>query len=161
MPSRSPQSTGSQEKALRKLGERLREHRKKLGISSIATAEAAEMSRVTLYRIERGESSVAMGAYLRVILSLGLDLELVDPRQKKSRRESLVQKIPKKIRIADYKQLKRLAWQLKGTKELSPKEALELYERNWRHIDVKAMDSREQKLLETLLAVFGRERLLV
>jgi transcriptional regulator with XRE-family HTH domain len=161
MPSRSPPTTKLQEKALRKLGEQLKDQRKKLGISAIATAEAAGMSRITLHRIERGEASVAMGAYLSVVMALGLELELIDPHQKKFQSHSLAQKLPKKIRIADYKQLKRLAWQLKDKKELSPREALDLYERNWRHVDVKAMDERERQFLESLLAAFGRERLLV
>lgn len=161
MPARAPQITKAPEKLLRELGQKIREHRKKLGVSATATAEAAGMSRVTLHRIEKGEVSVAMSAYLSVICALGLALELVDPQNKKEKRKSLEQKMPQKIRIADYKQLKRLAWQLKGTKEISPKEALGLYERNWRHIDTKAMDTREEKLLEMLLAAFGRERLLV
>ena len=62
---------------------------------------------------------------------------------------------------ADYQQLKRLAWQLKDTKELTPREALDLYERNWRHVDTAAMDEGERELIEVLLAAFGRERLLV
>lgn len=119
------------------------------------------MSRITLHRIERGEASVAMGAYLSVIFALGLTVQLVDPQSQKRKRDLLDQEPPKKIRLADYKQLKRLAWHLKDTKEISPKEALDLYERNWRHIDAKAMDAHEQKLLEMLLAAFGRERLLV
>ena len=96
-----------------------------------------------------------------MIFALGLTLKLVDPRSQKSKRDSLDRKLPKRIRLANYKQLKRLAWQLKGTKEMTPKEALDLYERNWRHVDAKAMDSRERELLEMLLAAFGRERLLV
>lgn len=119
------------------------------------------MSRVTLHRIERGEPSVAMGAYLSAIFALGLELELSDPRQRKSRSQRLDRKPPSKIRPADYPQLKRLAWQLKGTKEISPKEALDIYERNWRHVDLKSMDARERDLVEMLLDAFGRERLLV
>ena len=119
------------------------------------------MSRATLHRIERGEASVTMGAYLSVIVALGLNLEMMNPQQNKLYRESLTRDIPQKIRIADYKQLKKLAWQLKTTKELSPKEVLDLYERSWRHVDVKEMDLHEQRLLESLLAAFGRERLLV
>ncbi len=161
MPAKSPQIPKDLEKALHKLGQRLRDRRKKLGISAVATAEAAGMSRITLYRIEQGEASVAMGAYLSVIAALGLAFDLVDLRSQKRKRDSLKPKLPPKIRLADYKQLKRLAWQLRDTKEISPKEALDLYERNWRHVDVKAMDSREQEFLETLLAAFGRERLLV
>lgn len=161
MPAKSPPISKTLEKSLQGLGQRLRERRKELGVSAVAAAEAADMSRITLYRIERGEASVTMGAYLSVIFALGLALDLKDPLIKKTPQGDARNKLPKKIRIASYKQLKRLAWQLKGTQELTPQEALDLYERNWRHVDVAAMDSREKKLLEMLLTAFGRERLLV
>ncbi len=161
MPARAPQITKVPAKLLRDLGQRIRDHRKMLGISATATAEAAGMSRVTLHRIEKGGESVAMSAYLSVICALGLSLELIDPQIKKAKQRFLQREMPQKIRIADYKQLKRLAWQLKGAKEISPEEALGIYERNWRHIDTKKMDAREQNLIEALLAAFGRERLLV
>lgn len=161
MPAKSPSISKKLEKYLQVLGQRLRDRRKELGVSAVTTAEAAELSRITLYRIERGEASVAMGAYLSVIAALGLELDLKDPHFKKNPQEDIKKIFPKKIRIADYKQLKRLAWQLKGTQALSPREALDIYERNWRHVDVSSMDSREKKLLNTLLAAFGRERLLV
>src|SRR5262249_35167882 len=156
---KSPQTSVALKKTLMKLGQQLRDRRKELGISAVATAEAAGLSRVTLYRIEQGEVSVVIGAYLSVIFALGLKLELTDPR--KSKAITAPPKLPKKIRLADYKQLKRLAWQLKGTKQISLQEALDLYERNWRHVDIKAMDTREREFLESLLAAFGRERLLV
>lgn len=150
------------QKALRELGRKLREYRKRMKISAQAAAEAAEISRVTLYRIELGEASVTMGAYISVIDSLGLKLELIDRAYAAQAKQSKpTQQILQKIRIADYKQLKKLAWQLKGTKELSAEEALNLYERNWRHIDLKKLDKKEEKLIRTLLNTFGRERLLV
>lgn len=161
MPARAPQTTKGQERALRELGQRIRDHRKRLKVSAIATSEAAGISRVTLHRIEKGEPSVAISAYLSVISALGLILELADLKQKRDKQKSLTKEIPQKIRVASYKQLKRLAWQLKGTKEVSPEEALDIYERNWRHIDIHSMEARERKLLEALLAAFGRERLLV
>jgi transcriptional regulator with XRE-family HTH domain len=120
-------------------------------------AEAANISRITLHRIERGEISVAMGAYLNVILALGLKIELGLPNRKTKKQSSL----PQKIQLKDFKQLKKLGWQLKSTVVLSPKEALELYERNWRHVDIKSMDAKEKKFLKNLLAHFGRERMLV
>lgn len=147
------------EKTLQVLGQRLRDRRKELGISATTTAEAAEISRITLYRIEKGEPSVTMGAYLSVISALGLTIDLIDTVVKKKSDKKI--KLPQKIRIANYKQLKRLAWQLKGTQELTPEEALDLYERNWRHVDVKALDSKERNLIKTLLAAFGRGRMLV
>lgn len=161
MPSKAPSINKKQEKDLRHLGQQLRDRRKELGVNATTTAEAAGMSRVTLYRIEQGEASVAMGAYLSVIQALGLSLLIINPQKKQIQKEQSKKKLPKKIRIADYKQLKRIAWQIKGTQELSPQEALDIYERNWRHIDLKAMDAHEKELLELLLAAAGRERLLV
>ena len=160
MPSPSPHIGSRLQKVLRELGRQLRTRRKGLKISAVATAESVGMTRVTLNRIERGEPSVTMGAYLGVIAALGLELNLMDPRSTK-RGQSLAAKLPKKILLAHYPQLKRLAWQLKGTKTISLKEALDLYERNWRHVDIKKMDSKEHDLLEALLAAFGQERLLV
>jgi hypothetical protein len=113
---------------------------------------------MTLYRIERGEPSVVIGGYLSVASALGLQLEL---RGGRNPGRQALPKPPSKIRLADYPQLRRLAWQLKGTTELTAKEALDLYERNWRHVDAQAMDEQERKLIEGLLAAFGRERLLV
>lgn len=161
MPAKSPALTNKPEKMLRALGQKLRDRRKLLGLTAVCTAEAADLSRVTLYRIEQGEASVAMGAYISVIFALGLKIELTELHSSRQKHEDHSRKIPPKIRIADFKQLQRLAWQLKGTKKISPQEALDLYERNWRHVDVKAMDAHEKKFLEDLLATFGRERLLV
>jgi transcriptional regulator with XRE-family HTH domain len=160
--SKPTNKTQVQQNALQELGSKIREYRKRMKISSLAAAEASEISRITLYRIELGEASVTMGAYINVIYSLGLKLELRDTiNTAKSSKKKSTQLIPKNIKIADYKQLKKLAWQLKGTKELSAEEALNLYERNWRHIDLKNLDKREEKLIRALMNAFGRERLLV
>lgn len=159
MPAKISSNSKKLKKNLQDLGQKLRERRKELGVNSIETAEAAELSRVTLYRIEKGEPSVTMGAYLSVIIALGLKFDVVGFNS--GSQEQPMTKLPKKIRIASYKQLKRIAWQLKDTKELTPEDVLNLYERNWRHVDVSSMESREKKLLESLLKAFGRERLLV
>ncbi len=162
MPASSPPIGPNVEKALRSLGARLRDHRKLLGVSATASAEAAGMSRVTLYRIEKGEPSVAIGAYLNAALVLGLEFELRGPLTEadRSARRSKP-KLPRTIRLDDYPQLRRLAWQLKGKQEITPEEALDTYERNWRHLEPRALDARERDFVQRLLAAFGRERLLV
>ncbi len=158
MPAASPQIGHQLKKHLRELGAQIRVHRKKLGISAVATAESAGMSRVTLYRIERGEASVTMGAYLSVVFALGLKLELNELNKKK---QLIRKKLAHKILISKYPQLKRLAWQIKENKEISPKEALELYERNWKYVDLEVLKPEERELIQQLLEHFGRERLLV
>lgn len=154
MPASAPLMSVILQESLRNLGRELRAHRKKLKVSAVVAAEAAGMSRVTLHRIERGEPSVAMGAYFSAMFALGLRFQLSDPTQS-------VPTLASKIRLADYPQLKALAWQLKDTVELSPKEAFDLYERNWRHVDLKTMSSKEREFLETLLVTYGRGRILV
>ena len=110
------------------------------------------MSRMTLHRIEKGEPSVTMGAYMSAIAALGLELLLTDPGDRKEKRDKAP--LPPTIRVADYPQLKRIAWQLADT-ELTPKEAFALYERNWRHVDKKALDDRERDLVRRLSTRHG------
>jgi transcriptional regulator with XRE-family HTH domain len=138
------------------LGQRLRAHRKTLKVPAAAAAEAAGLSRVTLHRIERGEPGVTMGAWLGVIETLGLRLELTDPQA-----AAPAPAVPARIRLADYPQLHKLAWQLPGVEDLSPPEALSLYERNWRHVDVAALTAGERALIDALAATLGKGRLLV
>ena len=63
--------------------------------------------------------------------------------------------IPARIRLADYPQLKQLAWQVHGIDELTPGEVLSIYERNWRHVDVQAMVPRERHLVDALRSALG------
>ena len=58
--------------------------------------------------------------------------------------------IPARVALADYPQLRALAWQVHGTDTLTPAEALGIYERNARHLDMAAMPVHEQALLEAL-----------
>jgi hypothetical protein len=63
--------------------------------------------------------------------------------------------LPARLRLADYPQLKQLAWQVQGMDELTPREALGIYERNWRHVDEAALLPRERNLIAALRLVFG------
>jgi hypothetical protein len=42
-----------------------------------------------------------------------------------------------------------------GALLLTPSEALSIYERNWRHLDVKALEPREQQLIDALQLGLG------
>ena len=71
------------QRALRKLGEDLRDARRRRRISTMMMAERAGISRTTLYRVEKGDAKVAFGAYARVLFVLGMTdrlAELVDHR---------------------------------------------------------------------------------
>lgn len=143
---------------LRVLGEQIRGHRKALAISATVAAEAAGMSRVTLHRIERGEPSVTIGAYLNAMAALGLDFGILAPSHSAPINAGGHRKgwIPARVRIADYPQLKQLAWQIHGTDELTPAEALGIYERNWRHLDLAALEPAERDLVDALRLALGQ-----
>lgn len=55
------------------LGERLRTARLRRRMSASEMAERADISRVTLQRLERGDPSVGMAVFLRVLSVLGLE----------------------------------------------------------------------------------------
>lgn len=156
MPAAAPPTSDPDLQHLRSLGERLRSVRKQQGVSAVAAAEAAGMSRVTLHRIERGEPSVAIGAWASAASALGLTLELGDGKAAPRSGQ-----LPQRIRVEDYPQLRSLAWQLGGVTELSPQEALDLYERNWRHVDRSSLSLKEAALIHALASTLGGGRLLV
>jgi transcriptional regulator with XRE-family HTH domain len=160
MPAAAPATEETVAARLLALGAQLRAQRKRLRVSATTAAEAAGISRVTLHRIERGEPSVTMGAYLNAAAALGLELGLADPHPRPARgtKESSV---PARIRLADYPQLERLAWQFQGASDVTPAEALSLYERNWRHIEQRTLAPHERELIQQLVASLGGSRLLV
>jgi transcriptional regulator with XRE-family HTH domain len=145
---------------LRALGQQLRARRKALRVSSTAAAEAAGMSRVTLHRIEKGEPSVASGAWAHAMAALGMTLlarnaEDTPAAGSQGGPANLAEWIPVRVRLQDYPQLKALAWQVHGTDTLSPAEAWGIYERNARHLDAAAMSPTEQALLQALRTGLG------
>jgi transcriptional regulator with XRE-family HTH domain len=167
MPAQAPTTTEAVTALLSDIGERIRTHRKALRVSAAVAAEAAGMSRVTLHRIERGEPSVTMGAYLNAMAALGLVLDVVTPQVREAGANTLPSGVraavglPPRIRLADYPQLKRLAWHIPGEIEVTPEEALGLYERNWRHLDAEQLGGAERELLNQLVATLGKGHLLV
>jgi len=62
--------------------------------------------------------------------------------------------LPVRIALADYPQLRSLAWQVHGTDTLTPAEAFDIYERNARHLDMQAMPAHERDLWRSLQQAF-------
>jgi len=155
MPSKPPQTTQAATEILAELGQQIRAHRKSLRVSAAVAAEAAGMSRVTLHRIERGEPSVTMGAYVNAMMALGMNFNVANlPSPPSHEAREKPGWIPARIHLNDYPQLKQLAWQVQGTNALRPAEALDIYERNWRHVEPAAMEPHEQNLIEALRLAF-------
>lgn len=142
------------------LGQTLRTRRKSLGLSAVAAAEAAGISRVTWHRLEKGEASVAAGSLLAAAAVLGLRVELLPPTsaaESPTATDALADHLPLRIRLHDFPQLRRLAWQVADdAQELTPREALDLYERNWRHVQRDAFEPQERALIGALQQVYGK-----
>lgn len=60
-------------RSMRKLGVDLAVARKRRRISTASMAERASISRPTLAKIEKGDATVSMGAYMSVLTILGFD----------------------------------------------------------------------------------------
>jgi transcriptional regulator with XRE-family HTH domain len=87
----------SSAKELEALGQRLKDARLRRRFSMETVCARADISRPTLYKIENGDPSVAIGSYLQVLRVLGMveDLSLVAKEDVLGRRlqdESLPQR---------------------------------------------------------------------
>src|ERR1700755_2521985 len=153
MPASSPVTSHEQEADLGRLGARLRARRKALGVTVVACAEAAGVSRVTLHRIEAGNPSVTIGAYSNVAAALGL--HLVVPVLDAPASD------PEVLTVGDYPGLRTLAWQTDAGTTITETEALNLYERGWRHLDQEALTDHEKALIQHLADTYSNGRLLV
>jgi transcriptional regulator with XRE-family HTH domain len=157
MPATLPLPTEQTQAQLIALGEQIRARRKALKVSATVAAEATGLSRVTLHRIEKGEPSVTMGAWANVCAALGMAItaQPADEPDTAKPAPDLSQWIPARVRLADYPQLKALAWQVSGVQTLSPLEAQSIYERNTRHLDRATLDEQERALIRALSLAFG------
>lgn len=60
------------------------------------------------------------------------------------------------VRLADYPQLRLIAWNRKDEDLIEGDEALALYERNWRYVDRHQLTVKEQQLIDQLVAEYGK-----
>jgi transcriptional regulator with XRE-family HTH domain len=77
MKSKTPVLFPKQEKLLKELGLNIRLARLRRKLSTEQIAERANLTRMTLYNIEKGSPSVAMGYYVQVLFALGLEKDLL------------------------------------------------------------------------------------
>jgi transcriptional regulator with XRE-family HTH domain len=158
---------------LAELGERLRRARLRRSLTAAEVASQAGITRVTLHRLERGEPAVTIATLLKVMAGLGMspDFALLardagvaagSPPHTEPGRPTRSASAPRRVRLARYPQLARLAWQLSpSVRELDAAEAFALYERGWRHLDLESMEPHERALLKRLTASVGKGVLLV
>ena len=65
-------------RALRKLGQDIKDARRRRRLPMAVVAQRASISKPTLIRVERGASSVSVGSYATVIFVLGMEDRLAD-----------------------------------------------------------------------------------
>lgn len=137
------------------IGQHIRAKRKRLKVTAITVAQTAGISRVTLHRIERGEATVSVGSYIEVLWALGLRPTIEDAFISPAERDAAsALSLPARVVLAQYPQLKALAWHIPNAKEVSLLEAHSLYTRNKRFIDQKQLQTYERRLIENLRKAF-------
>ena len=67
----------SSKKVLKELGENIKLARLRRKLSTEQVAERANISRATLWQVEKGAPSAAMGTYCQVLFVLGLEKDLL------------------------------------------------------------------------------------
>ncbi len=65
------------QRILEQMGESLKLARKRRNLTATQVAERAGVARSTLYLIEKGDASVAMGSYFNVLRVLGLQNDIL------------------------------------------------------------------------------------
>lgn len=123
----------------RELGHTLRAARLRAGLSQAELATRAGIGRQKLIQVEQGKPGVAVAAYAAVMDAL----DLVPVLQ------------AAEVRLAEYPQLKRLAWNRPGADTVTERDALALYERHWELVDAEHMDAHERDLLHRLVNKHG------
>jgi len=89
-------------RALRKLGQDLRDARRRRRLPVAIVAQRASISRTTLNKVEKGEPGVAMGTYTGVLFVLGFVDRLADLADLKNDPVGLdleEERLPKRIRL--------------------------------------------------------------
>jgi transcriptional regulator with XRE-family HTH domain len=89
-------------RALRKLGEDIRDARRRRRIPVAILAERASISRMTLNRIEKGDPAASLGNYATVLFALGMVnrlADVADPRHDSVGLELEEEHLPQRIRL--------------------------------------------------------------
>ena len=89
-------------RSLGKLGDDIAAARKKRSLTALMMAERVGVAKSTYLKIERGDPTVAMGAYAMALYALGLDKalgEIVDARQDDQGLMFDAERLPKRVRV--------------------------------------------------------------
>ena len=93
-------------RAMRKIGQDIRDARLRRRIPTEILAERASISRMTLYNVENGDPGVSMGTYATILFSLGMIdrlNNLADAGEDTLGRQLEEERLPKRIRLSQKK----------------------------------------------------------
>jgi len=93
-------------RALRKLGEDIRDARRRRRIPVAILAERASISRMTLNRIEKGDPAASLGNYATVLFALGMVdrlADVADAHHDSVGLELEEEHLPQRIRLSRWK----------------------------------------------------------
>lgn len=93
-------------RAVRKLGQDIRDARLRRRIPTEILAQRASISRMTLYKVENGDPNVSMGTYATLLFVLGLIdrvSNLADAGEDLIGRQLEEERLPKRIRLPKKK----------------------------------------------------------
>jgi len=102
-PNASPKMPIPARKALRKLGQDIRDARLRRRIPTAIMSQRALVTRTTLHKVEKGDPTVSMGTYCTVLFVLGMTERLAKLADARFDRLELVleeERLPKRIRSA-------------------------------------------------------------
>jgi transcriptional regulator with XRE-family HTH domain len=89
-------------RSLRKLGQDIRDARRRRGLPAAVVADRAFTSRPSLKRVEQGDSAVSIGIYAAVLQALGLLDELdqiADPSRDAVGLALATEQLPQRVRL--------------------------------------------------------------
>jgi transcriptional regulator with XRE-family HTH domain len=89
-------------RAVRKLGKDIRDARLRRRIPTAVLAQRASISRMTLYKVENGDTNVSMGTYATLLFALGMIDRignLADAEQDTLGRQLEEERLPKRVRL--------------------------------------------------------------
>jgi transcriptional regulator with XRE-family HTH domain len=96
-------------RAVRKLGQDIRDARLRRRIPTEILAERASISRMTLYNVEKGDVNVSMASYATILFTLGMIerlSNLADATEDALGRQLEEERLPKRIRLSRDKTTK-------------------------------------------------------
>lgn len=124
------------------LGQLFRQARQGAGLTLQELAGRTGLSLRFLSELERGKDGASLGRVLQVAAALGVEIQ---PSAGSAAR----------IEVARYPELKLLGWQRSGQRFIDERDALALYEANWRFVDAEHLIPREAALIRQLAVRHG------